>query len=37
MFGVRANEDNAVIFKLLKPFFFLNPFGHIASVIEISA
>lgn len=36
MFGVRANEDNAVIFKLLKPFFF-NPFGHIASVIEISA
>lgn len=22
MFGVRANEDNAVIFKLLKPFFF---------------
>ena len=21
MFGVRANEDNAVIFKLLKPFF----------------
>ena len=23
MFGVRANEDNAVIFKLLKPFFFL--------------
>ena len=22
MFGVRANEANAVIFKLLKPFFF---------------
>lgn len=36
MFGVRANEDNAVIFKLLKPFFF-NPFGHIVSVIAISA
>lgn len=36
MFGVRANEANAVIFKLLKPFFF-NPFGHIASVLAISA
>lgn len=36
MFGVRANEDNAFIFNLLKPFFF-NPFGHIASVIAISA
>lgn len=37
MFGVRANEANAVIFKLLKPFFFLNPFGHTASVLAISA
>ena len=23
MFGVRANEANAVIFKLLKPFFLI--------------